>query len=173
MAAVQRLPRRLFKVEPQKLADETGLALQACHDPPGTSKWIGLPAHPAGHAPVFRRRAILTAPFGVGRQALHVMVGAGPPSTTCGAGPDKAVDGRPAPTMTEYAGDSPTGAVIFARRLSPFHHEHTGPARRFGEQAPGILRRTGGATALTPWPDRQRTNAGSPLGAQANGPSRS
>ncbi len=30
---------RLFKVEPQKLADETGLALQICHYPPGTSKW--------------------------------------------------------------------------------------------------------------------------------------
>jgi hypothetical protein len=30
---------RLFKVELQKLADETGLALQVCHYPPGTSKW--------------------------------------------------------------------------------------------------------------------------------------
>ena len=30
---------RLFKVELQKLADETGLSLQVCHYPPGTSKW--------------------------------------------------------------------------------------------------------------------------------------
>ena len=28
-----------FKVELQKLADETGLTLQVCHYPPGTSKW--------------------------------------------------------------------------------------------------------------------------------------
>ena len=30
---------RLFKVELQKLADETRLALQVFHYPPGTSKW--------------------------------------------------------------------------------------------------------------------------------------
>ncbi len=30
---------RLFKVELQKLAEETGLTLQVCHYPPGTSKW--------------------------------------------------------------------------------------------------------------------------------------
>jgi len=30
---------RLFKIELQKLADETGLTLQLCHYPPGTSKW--------------------------------------------------------------------------------------------------------------------------------------
>src|SRR3984893_845402 len=30
---------RLFKVELQNLADETGLPLQVCHYPPGTSKW--------------------------------------------------------------------------------------------------------------------------------------
>jgi hypothetical protein len=30
---------RLFKVELQKLADETALDLQVCHYPPGTSKW--------------------------------------------------------------------------------------------------------------------------------------
>lgn len=30
---------KLFKVELQKLADETGLSLQVCHYPPGTSKW--------------------------------------------------------------------------------------------------------------------------------------
>ena len=41
---------RLFKVELQKLADETGLTLQVCHYPPGTSKWnkmsIGCSANP-------------------------------------------------------------------------------------------------------------------------------
>jgi hypothetical protein len=30
---------RLFKVELQKLADETDLTIQVCHYPPGTSKW--------------------------------------------------------------------------------------------------------------------------------------
>jgi Rhodopirellula transposase DDE domain len=30
---------RLFKVELQNLADETGLTLKVCHYPPGTSKW--------------------------------------------------------------------------------------------------------------------------------------
>ena len=30
---------RLWKVELQKLADETGLEIQVCHLPPGTSKW--------------------------------------------------------------------------------------------------------------------------------------
>ncbi len=30
---------RLWKVELQKLADETGLQIQVCHFPPGTSKW--------------------------------------------------------------------------------------------------------------------------------------
>jgi hypothetical protein len=30
---------KLWKVELQKLADETGLALEVCHYPPGTSKW--------------------------------------------------------------------------------------------------------------------------------------
>ena len=30
---------RLWKLELQKLADETGLAIAVCHFPPGTSKW--------------------------------------------------------------------------------------------------------------------------------------
>jgi hypothetical protein len=30
---------RLWKVELQKLADDTGLTLRVCHFPPGTSKW--------------------------------------------------------------------------------------------------------------------------------------
>ena len=30
---------RLWKLELQKLADETGLAIAVCHLPPGTSKW--------------------------------------------------------------------------------------------------------------------------------------
>ena len=33
---------RLFKIELQHLADETGLALQVCHYPPGTSKWTSI-----------------------------------------------------------------------------------------------------------------------------------
>ena len=30
---------RLWKLEPQRLADETGLSIRVCHFPPGTSKW--------------------------------------------------------------------------------------------------------------------------------------
>ena len=45
------------------------------------------------------RRAPMTAAFDAG-VANPVMVGAGSPSTTCGAGSDEAVDGGPAPTMT-------------------------------------------------------------------------
>ena len=30
---------RLWKIELQKLADETGLAITVCHYPPGASKW--------------------------------------------------------------------------------------------------------------------------------------
>jgi hypothetical protein len=30
---------RLWKVELQKLADDTGLEIRVCHFPPGTSKW--------------------------------------------------------------------------------------------------------------------------------------
>ncbi|EQD62123.1 Transposase, Rhodopirellula-type, partial [mine drainage metagenome] len=30
---------KLWKVELQKLADETGLEISVCHFPPGTSKW--------------------------------------------------------------------------------------------------------------------------------------
>jgi hypothetical protein len=30
---------RLWKFELQKLADDTGLIIQVCHFPPGTSKW--------------------------------------------------------------------------------------------------------------------------------------
>ena len=35
----QWLALRLWKLELQKLADETGLAISVCHFPPGTSKW--------------------------------------------------------------------------------------------------------------------------------------
>jgi len=31
--------RRLWKFELQRLTDETGLTIQVCHFPPGTSKW--------------------------------------------------------------------------------------------------------------------------------------
>jgi transposase len=39
---------RLWKVELQKLADETGLVLSVCHFPPGTSKWLSGRGH---HSP--------------------------------------------------------------------------------------------------------------------------
>jgi len=40
---------RLFKVELQTLADETGLTLQVCHFPPGTSKWNKIEHRPFCH----------------------------------------------------------------------------------------------------------------------------
>ena len=36
---VNVIPCELWKVELQKLADETGLEISVCHFPPGTSKW--------------------------------------------------------------------------------------------------------------------------------------
>jgi hypothetical protein len=38
---------RLWKTECQRLADTTGLEIQVCHFPPGTSKWnkVGTPRH--------------------------------------------------------------------------------------------------------------------------------
>ena len=35
----ERARVRLWKIELQKLADESGLAISVCHLPPGTSKW--------------------------------------------------------------------------------------------------------------------------------------
>ena len=34
-----QLEERVWKLKLQKFADETGLAITVCHDPPGTSKW--------------------------------------------------------------------------------------------------------------------------------------
>lgn len=39
---------RLWKLELQRLADQTGLRISVCHFPPGTSKW-NKPAWPAAH----------------------------------------------------------------------------------------------------------------------------
>jgi hypothetical protein len=39
--------RKLWKTELQRLADATGLTIQVCHLPPGTSKW-----HRIEHRPV-------------------------------------------------------------------------------------------------------------------------
>ena len=38
-AATLRARVRLWKLELQKLADETGMEMAVCHFPPGTSKW--------------------------------------------------------------------------------------------------------------------------------------
>ena len=49
---------RLFKIELQKLADETGLTLKVCHYPPGTSKWNKIRAPPVlPHHPELARNA--------------------------------------------------------------------------------------------------------------------
>ena len=46
---------RLWKVELQKLADETGLAITVCHYPPGTSKWTKIEHRLFCHIPQNRR----------------------------------------------------------------------------------------------------------------------
>ncbi len=50
--------------------------------------------------------------LGIEPGAIPVMSGDGPPSTTCGVGGRKAVDGGPAPAMTRLAADTPTQATI-------------------------------------------------------------
>ena len=49
---------RLWKVALQQLADETGLIIQVCHYPPGTSKWNKIDApHVLPHYPELARHA--------------------------------------------------------------------------------------------------------------------
>ena len=57
----------------------------------------------AGIAALWRRVPI-TVPSGVEHGSLPVMAGEDPPSTTCGAGREKVVDGLPAQAMTVWAG---------------------------------------------------------------------
>jgi hypothetical protein len=54
---------------------------------------------------------------GATRLAIRVMAGAGAPSTTCSAGLDKDVDGRPAPGMTTSADPAPSRR--YSARVSP------------------------------------------------------
>src|SRR3954465_12980633 len=52
---------RLWKVELQRLADETGLILQVCHYPPGTSKWNTIEHRMFCHISKNRRATPLTS----------------------------------------------------------------------------------------------------------------
>ncbi len=67
---------------------------------------------------IVRRRATITAPFGVETGSLRVMAGVDPPSTACVADLGKDVDGLPAQAMTVRVGHVPNGAVIVTRRLT-------------------------------------------------------
>ena len=63
---------RLFKIELQKLADETGLTLQVCHYPPGTSKWNKIEHRLFCHITENWRGTPLTSRLGGGRtHRLH------------------------------------------------------------------------------------------------------
>jgi hypothetical protein len=52
---------RLWKVELQKLADATGLAMQVCHFPPGTSKWNKIEHRLFSHSSINWRGQPLTS----------------------------------------------------------------------------------------------------------------
>ena len=56
---------KLFKLELQKLADETGLTLQVCHYPPGTSKWNKIEHRMFCHISQTWRGTPLTSRFAV------------------------------------------------------------------------------------------------------------
>ena len=56
---------KLFKLELQKLADETGLTLQVCHYPPGTSKWNKIEHRMFCHITQTWRGTPLTSRFAV------------------------------------------------------------------------------------------------------------
>ena len=75
-----------------------------------------IPDDPIVLPPAMRRRATMTAAFGVQTGSLHVMAGADPPSTSCRAGLRKVVDGLPAQAVAVWADHAPNGAVIVARR---------------------------------------------------------
>jgi len=49
---------RLFKVELQTLADETGMTLEVCHVPPGTSKWNKVEPRLLSHQPDLAGQAL-------------------------------------------------------------------------------------------------------------------
>ena len=68
---------RLWKVELQKLADETGLTLHVCHYPPGTSKWNKIEHRLFCHITQNWRGTPL-----ISRQAIVELIGA----TTTGTG---------------------------------------------------------------------------------------
>ena len=56
---------RLWKLELQKLADETGLTIQICHYPPGTSKWNKIEHRLFCHISQNRRARPLTSRLAV------------------------------------------------------------------------------------------------------------
>ena len=73
---------RLWKLELQKLADDTGLTLQVCHYPPGTSKWNKIEHRMFCHITQTWRGKPLTS-----RVAVVDLIAA----TTTKTGPDGAV----------------------------------------------------------------------------------
>ena len=141
---------RLFKVELQNLADETGLTLQVCHYPPGTSKWnkIGVSrTHP-------RRKEMWSCTRDGGRppetgsqvqvsnhcklrssKAMVVSVAAkgGIQSRQVWSG--EASESKPSMTCRNSKGDVKTGGAIFSR------DQHGGGP----EACPSGIRHVGGA----------------------------
>jgi Rhodopirellula transposase DDE domain len=121
---------RLFKVELQKLADETALTLQVCHYPPGTSKWnkIGVSrTHPqtmevwsytrdGGRPPEAGSQVQASnhcKPLSSKAMVVSVAAKGGIKSRQVWSG--EASESKPSMTCRNSIGDVKTGGAIFSR----------------------------------------------------------
>ncbi len=113
---------RLFKVELQKLADETGLTLQICHFPPGTSSRVD------------DRRGGCSLPVGRWRRFR------GAPSVRAGL--------APSPVAARQTGHADRPHPAFTRVIKPSRSagQHDGAARRRGRASRRDTRRGIGDT---------------------------
>ena len=111
---------RLWKLELQKLADETGLVLHVLHYPPGTSKWNRIEHRMFCHITQNWRGRPLTD-----RLTIVELIGA----TTTKAGPSSTPTPRSAsPSSTTARPRSPPD--LLNDRVIPFYEEHAIPLQR-------------------------------------------
>jgi hypothetical protein len=141
---------RLWKLELQKLADETGLTLQVCHYPPGTSKWNkigvsrthlptrevwnytrdgGRPPETGSQVQVSNHCKLLSS------KAMVVSVAAKGGIRSRQVWSGEASESKPSMTCRNSIGDVKTGGAIFSR-----DQPGGGP-----EACPGGIRHVGGA----------------------------
>ena len=141
---------RLFKLELQRLADETGLAVQVCHFPPGTSKWnkIGVSrthfrgwkmwscTRDGGRPPEAGSQVLVSNHCKLRpSKAVVVSVAAKGGARTRQVWSGEASESKPSMTCRNSIGDVKTGGAIFSRD-------------QFGggpEACPGGIRHVGGA----------------------------